>query len=255
MNVIEIAYIESERVSGSALQKTLVWSVKALRETDGRLLWQTRPDQPDGMYLRANTTPGMFYVTGPAFTGVALHHTLYLINVSTHPALMAFDDQSGALLWRRALHTNIGNDATLIVAGSRLYLEQIEQITQVSPQDGAFERSYQTSPVGMPYLVATNNALYIPLSGQAEPTITIADLRASDGQRLWSWDVPRIGSFFPALIFRGAVETSGIVGVVTTVAIYGLRASDGYRLWSWSPPGAFTHPDTDTYTITGAMAG
>ena len=250
-----IVYVESERLSEGALQKSLVWTVKALRETDGRLLWQARPNQPDGEFLAANLKPGYFFAGPQPFTAVTLPGALYLINVSSRPSLMVYAEQSGALLHRVALTTGIGINGALIVAGSRLYLERIDRICRLTPNDGSLSACYQTSAIGLPYLVATADALYIPVAGQADPSVTITAIRATDGSRLWSWDVPRIGSFFPTLVFQGSVATAGVVGVVTSVAIYGVRASDGYRLWSWSPPGAFTHPDTDTYTITGATAG
>jgi len=253
-----VVYVMSQRVSGSALTRTLTWTIKALRETDGRLLWQTSKAQPDDPYRQANTNPNTQIQSAAApFTGAVLGHTLYLMPYATHPALMAFADQSGALLWQRPMSSDISPYQTLadtlVGVGPYLYLAQITQVCQLTPMNGSIRRCFQTTPYGATSAI-TQSALYIPIAGKTDPTITIRAIRASDGARLWSWDVPRVGSFFPALVFQGSVATTGVVGVITSVAIFGVRASDGSQLWSWSPPGAFTHPDTDTYTITGATA-
>ncbi|HUY77200.1 MAG TPA: PQQ-binding-like beta-propeller repeat protein [Ktedonobacterales bacterium] len=254
-----VVYALSQRVSGGPLTKTLTWTIKAFRETDGHLLWQRQPAQPDDPYRQANTNAHMqIQLVGAPYTGVVLGHTLYLLQYSAHPSLMAFTGQSGAPLWQKAMPSNISIYqslyGSLVVAGAYLYLAQTNQVCQLAPNDGSSQRCYQTTAYGAVGAI-TRDTLYVPTAGQTDPSVTISAIRARDGRRLWTWDVPRIGSFFPTLVYQGSVATTDVVGFVTSVAIYGVRASDGYRLWSWSPPGALTSPTTDSNDITGVTAG
>jgi len=263
-----IVYMMSQREQTQHGNTTVIWSIKALRETDGRLLWATQPNQPIGFAVGNYSTTNVILVLGdPPFSGGVLGHTLYLLPNTQHPSVEAFDTQTGALLWQRSLPASLGVNTTLLATGSHLYFGKLTQVCQTASSScyqsalcqaattGAIQRCYQTPALSALNTVVTNDTLYVPIPGASAPTITIAAIRASDGQRLWLWDVPRAYGLPAGQVFQGSIATSGVVGVVTAVAVYGLRASNGYRFWSWSPPGNLNNPASNSSDIITAAAG
>lgn len=272
-----IAYVISQRLRASGQRQTITWSVKALRETDGRLLWQTQPTQPDPRYQQPNATPNtLLALATPPFSGATLGAALYLIPVAAQPTLTAYQATTGALVWQRQpaaldatpvfsvtdgqLILDSGGIAQLTAADGALYLTALNvtaMLFSVSLRDGALTPVWQgagkrlarvVGAEAAPYLITNGVLYYVNDVGDIDPIIAVNALNLSRGSTFWTWYAPGTGDILVsplvAIVFALAA-TSGVIVAGAGSFVQGLRASDGHPLWQWAPGGA--HPAQSEY--------
>ncbi len=229
-----ITYIASQRAFGSGAQEKIIWSVKALRETDGVTLWNAQFDPPATPLSESKKAP---IVSTPAPFGVAIYNgTVYVTDTleSNSTRLLALREADGTLLWRKSEQEIMGSYPQPAVNNGRLYVETDYSLCQVNPQDGAVVWYELESGLNFPFAIA-GDAFYAPAYGTipypTETSVTIEAHRLSDRVRLWQWIAPEYGvQLMSVLVVENVVYTD------SQQRVYAVDAQNGKLLWSWAPP-------------------